>query len=107
MIELNQKIRIMCAAAALTLMVLPVSCGSNGRNNTTSNGVNENGIYDGSNDGNVLNRAGDVVGDVGDAIENGANRVENGLNDIGDDMTRDTTSTTYTTATVTTTTTTR
>ncbi len=38
------KLRMMCAASALALMAIPVSCGMNDRN-TTSNGVNENGIY--------------------------------------------------------------
>ena len=107
--ELNRKIRIMCAASALTLMVLPVSCGSHGSNNTTSYGVNENGIYDGSNTGrNVVDRAGQVIDDAGDAIERGADRVEDGLDRMGDDMTGATTSTTYTTrTTMTTTSTTR
>lgn len=103
----DMKLRIMCAASALTLMVLPVSCGMNGRNNTTSYGVNENGIYDGSNTGrNVVDRAGQVIDDAGDAIERGADRVEDGLDRMGDDMNGSTTSTTRTTATTMTTTTT-
>ena len=102
------KLRMMCAASALALMAIPVSCGMNDRN-TASNGVNENGIYDGSNRDNLLDRAGQVIDDTGDAIEQGADRVERGLDEIDDGMTNNaTTSTTYATnTTMTTTTTTR
>lgn len=101
------KFRIMCAVAALGLLMLPVSCGASGRNNTTSYGVNENGIYDGSNTGrNVADRAGRVIDDAGDAIERGADRVEDGLDRMGDEMYGSTTSTTRTTTMTTATTTT-
>lgn len=110
MMEQNEKLRLMCAAAALTLMLLPVSCGTNGNNNTTSNGmngrygVNENGIYDGSNTGrNIADRAGDAIDDAGNAIERGADRVEDGLDRMGDDMTGTTASTTRTATTTSTT----
>ena len=56
----------MIAAAALSLMVLPVSCGMGDGNN--SNGMNQNGIYDGSNGRNALRGAGEVIDDAGDAI---------------------------------------
>ena len=108
MMEQNDKLRIMCAAAALTLTLLPVSCGTND-NGTASNGmngVNENGIYDGSNTGrNIVDRAGNVIDDAGNAIERGADRVEDGLDRMGDDM-NGTSSTTLTTTSMTTTTTT-
>lgn len=100
----TKKLRVMCAIAALTLTVLPVSCGTNNRD-TTSNGVNQNGIYDGSNDGGIMDRAGRVIDGTGDAIERGADRVASGLDNIDDNMTNTTTSTTYTTSTTTTTTT--
>ena len=92
----------MTVAAALALMVLPVGCGMGDRN-TTSNGMNENGIYDGSNGRNALNGAGEVIDDAGDAIERGADRIQRGLDDLDDGMTDS--STTSTTAMTTTTTT--
>ena len=76
----------MTVAAALALMVLPVGCGMGDRN-TTSNGMNENGIYDGSNGRNALNGAGEVIDDAGDAIERGADRIQRGLDDLDDGMT--------------------
>ena len=95
---MNRKFRIMCAAAALSLMVIPVSCGST-RNGTTSDGMNNNGIYDGSNGRNALN-------DAGDAIERGADRIQRGLDNLDDGMTDNyATSTTYYTTTTTTSTT--
>ena len=100
---MNRKFRIICAAAALSLMVLPVSCGTT-RNGTTSNGMNNNGIYDGSNGRNALNDAGRVIDDAGDAIERGADRIQNGLDNLDDGMTDNySTSTTYSTVTSTTT----
>ena len=100
---MNRKFRIMCAAAALSLMVLPVSCGTT-RNGTTSNGMNNNGIYDGSNGRNALNGAGQLIDDTGDAIERGADSIQRGLDNMDDGMTNSsTTSTTYSTMTTTTT----
>ena len=99
---MNRKFRIMCAAAALSLMVLPVSCGST-RNGATSDGMNQNGIYDGSNGRNALNGAGQLIDDTGDAIERGADGIRRGLDDMDDGMTdSSTTSTTYATTTTTT-----
>lgn len=92
----------MCAAAALALMALPVSCGSAGRN-TTSDGMNANGIYDGSDGRNALNGAGQVIDGAGDAIEKGADGIRRGLDRMDDGMTNNsTTSTTMTTTTTTT-----
>ena len=82
---MNRKFRIMIAAAALSLMVLPVSCGMGDGNN--SNGMNQNGIYDGSNGRNALRGAGEVIDDAGDAIERGADRIQNGLDNLDDGMT--------------------
>ena len=99
---MNRKFRIMTVAAALALMVLPVSCGMSDRN-TTSNGMNANGIYDGSNGRNALRGAGDVIDDAGDALERGADRTQRGLGDLDDGMTNN--STTMTTTMITTSTT--
>ena len=100
---MNRKFRIMIAAAALSLMVLPVSCGMCDGNN--SNGMNQNGIYDGSNGRNALRGAGEVIDDAGDAIERGADRIQNGLDNLDDGMTNSsTTSTTMTTRATTSTT---
>ncbi len=101
---MNRKFRIMCAAAALSLMVLPVSCGMTGDGNTTSNGMNNNGIYDGSNGRNAINGAGQLIDDTGDAIERGADSIQRGLDNLDDGMTDySATSTTYSTMTTTTT----
>ena len=100
---MNSKLRILSAMAALSLLVLPVSCGMGDRN-TTSDGMNANGIYDGSNTGrNIADRAGDAIDDAGNAIERGADRVEDGLDRMGDDMTGTTASTTRTATTTSTT----
>ncbi|MBQ1441479.1 MAG: hypothetical protein IIZ08_06120 [Clostridia bacterium] len=101
---MKRKIRIISVAAALMLMVLPVSCGmSDG--NKVSNGMNENGIYDGSNGRNALNGAGDVIDDAGNAIERGADRIQRGLDNLDDGMTNNSTTSTTMSAMTTTTTT--
>ena len=86
------KRRLLCAAAALTLMVIPASCGA--RNKA---GMNENGIYDGSNrNDSLIDRAGRVVDDAGDAVERGADRVASTFDDM-DGVDSNTTGTTTTT----------
>ena len=102
---MNTKFRMMTAAAALMLMALPVSCGMGDRN-TASNGMNRNGIYDGSNGRNAINGAGEIIDDAGDAIERGADRIQRGLDDLDDGMTDHSATTTTMNDMMTTTTTT-
>lgn len=98
-----RKFKIMCAAAALTLALLPVGCGTddnNDNNGVNSNGVNSNGVYDGSNNNND-----NIIDDAGDALENGASTIESDIDRIDgvdNGMTNNsTTSTTHGTTTTT------
>ena len=101
---MNRIFRIIAVAGALSLMVLPVSCGTT-RNGAASDGMNANGIYDGSNGRNAINGAGQLIDDTGDVIERGADSIQRGLDELDDGMTDNyTTSTTYSSMTTTTTT---
>lgn len=95
MIKLNKKIRIMCAAAALTLALLPVSCGTDDNNNNSSlnsNGTNSTSTYDGANDGNDH-----ILDNAGDAVESGASRLESDVNGMTNNSAANNASSTATT----------
>lgn len=96
MLQINKKLKVMCAAAALTLALIPVGCGTNdGTNNNGvydgTNGTNNNGVYDGSNNNN------NIIDDTQSAINNGLGALESDVNGIDNGITNNNAATTATT----------
>ena len=108
MLQFNKKLKVMCAAAALTLALIPVGCGTNDDNNdninngttsNTTNGTNNNGIYDGTNGTNnngVYDGSNNdnIIDDTRDAIDNGMGALESDVNGIDNGITNNNTVTT-------------
>lgn len=92
MLKINKKLRVMCAAAALMLLAFPVGCGSaDNSDNDAGNGVNSDGIYDGSPENNGGNT---ILDDAENNIQNGANSIMNDLNGVDNGMTNNSTTST-------------